>query len=88
MTSFQDTHFSSVDRYALGVDTKSGCHYFAIPVSNGVLDYEELSAVTPPAYKLFIQNSFAAARFAQKCRRRERGDLLLQHPGTNCGTPF
>lgn len=86
MTRFEDTHFSSADRYALGVDTKSGRHYLAIPVSNGALDYEEHFALAPSTYERFVHDSSAAARFAHECRRREHDNLLLQQPGTNRGT--
>lgn len=87
MNRFEDTHFSSEDRYALGIDPKSGRHYLAIPVSNGALDYDEHFALTPSTYERFVHDSSAAARFAQECRRREHDNMLLQQPGTNRGTP-
>ncbi len=39
-------HISEEDRYGLGVDTDSGKHFLAIPVTNGVADYNEYYEIT------------------------------------------
>jgi hypothetical protein len=84
---FEDTFFSRDDRYSLGVESTSGRNYASIPVSNGIVDYEEYYEVTPTQYKEFLNNRDAAVEFVESCRRHERDDLLLQQPGSNRGTP-
>ncbi len=38
---FSDTFVSREDRYSIGAELDSGRPYVSIPVSNGVVDYEE-----------------------------------------------
>jgi hypothetical protein len=84
---FEDTFFSSEDRYSIGVESISGRYYASIPVSNGIVDYEEYYDLTRDQYDEFLHNSAAAIAFIEACRRRERDGLLFQRPGTNRGTP-
>ncbi|MDG3009905.1 hypothetical protein G4X40_07060 [Rhodococcus sp. D2-41] len=84
---FEDSYFSRDDRYSLGVESESGKYYLSIPVSNGVVDYEEYYELTPGEYDKFLKDATAAALFAESTRRRERDRLLIQKPGTNRGTP-
>jgi hypothetical protein len=78
--AFEDTYFSKENRYSLGIESKSHRYYASIPVSNGIVDYEEY-------YELFSSDEDAAIEFVESCRRHERDDLLLQKPGNNRGTP-
>lgn len=84
---FDDTFFSREDRYSIGVESMSGRYYVSIPVSNGIVDYEEYYQITEDEYHRFLHDKAAAIGFAEACRRRERDDLLLQRPGSNRGTP-
>ncbi|ETW23717.1 hypothetical protein [Mycobacterium gastri] len=84
---FDDTYFSRDDRYSIGIETSSGRYYASIPVSNGIVDYEEYYELTQDQYSEFLGDSRAAIDFVEACRRREHDDLLLQKPGTNRGTP-
>jgi hypothetical protein len=84
---FEDTFFSRDDRYSLGVESTSGRNYASIPVSNGIVDYEEYYEVTPSQYREFLTDRDAAIAFVESCRRHERDDLLIQQPGSNRGTP-
>jgi len=84
---FEDTYFSKSERYSLGTESTSGAHYLAIPVSNGLFDYEEYYRIGLDRYTTFLNSPEAAVTFAQQCRRREHDDLLWQPPGTNRGTP-
>lgn len=85
--TFEDAYFSRRDRYALGVESTTGRCYVAIPVSNGIVDYEEYYEVTADQYRLFLDDHGAAAAFAEACRRHEHDGLLIQKPGRNRGTP-
>lgn len=84
---FDDTYFSKDDRYSLGVESTSGRNYASIPVSNGIVDYEEYYEITPKQYQEFLADRNAAVEFVESCRRHERDDLLIQQPGSNRGTP-
>ena len=84
---FEDTYFSKEDRYSLGIESTSGRHYVSIPVSNGIVDYEEYYEITPGEYHLFLSDKAAAVEFVESCRKHERDDLLIQKPGSNRGTP-
>ncbi|UMB68889.1 hypothetical protein [Mycobacterium paraterrae] len=84
---FEDTYFSREDRYSLGVESTSGRNYVSIPVSNGVVDYEEYYELTPAQFEEFSSDRTAAIQFVEACRRHERDELLLQKPGSNRGTP-
>uniref|UniRef100_UPI003569ADFA hypothetical protein n=1 Tax=Mycobacterium marinum TaxID=1781 RepID=UPI003569ADFA len=84
---FDYTYFSREDRYSIGIESTSGRYYASIPVSNGIVDYEEYYELTRDQYDYFLRDSSAAIAFIEACRRREHDDLLLQRPGSNRGTP-
>ena len=84
---FDDSYFSREDRYSIGVEATSGRHYLSIPVSNGIVDYEEYYELTPDQYNEFLNNREAAVNFAEESRRREHDGRLIQKPGSNRGTP-
>jgi hypothetical protein len=84
---FRDSFFSREDRYSLGIEQDSGRNYVSIPVSNGLVDYEEYYAITSDQYERFLVDNVAAVDFVETCRRREQDALLMQKPGTNRGTP-
>lgn len=50
---FEDVYFSKEDRYSIGTETDSGRHYVSMPVSNGLVDYEEYYEIDAEQYKLF-----------------------------------
>jgi hypothetical protein len=85
--AFEDTYFSKENRYSLGIESKSHRYYASIPVSNGIVDYEEYYELTPDQFRLFSSDEDAAIEFVESCRRHERDGLLLQKPGNNRGTP-
>lgn len=60
---FEDTYFSKEDRYSLGIESTSGRHYVSIPVSNGIVDYEEYYEITPDEYQQFLSDKAAAVEF-------------------------
>lgn len=84
---FLDQFFSREKRYSLGTETDSGRRYLSIPVSNGLVDYEEYYELDEPQYRLFAADPALAVLFAESCRQRERDDRLLEKPGSNRGSP-
>ncbi len=85
--NFADTYFSKEHRYSLGVETTSGKYYASIPVSNGIVDYEEYYELDSGQYQRFLTDHSAAIKFIEACRRHEHDQLLIQKPGSNRGTP-
>lgn len=85
--NFADSYFSKEHRYSLGIETASGKHYASIPVSNGIVDYEEYYELDSGQYQRFLTDQSAALKFVEACRRHEHDQLLIQKPGSNRGTP-
>ncbi|OZB86112.1 hypothetical protein [Microbacterium sp. 13-71-7] len=82
-----DDFFSHEDRYSLGRVEDTGQRFMSIPVSNGLVDYEEFYALSRVEYEGLLADPKEAARFAEQCRRREQDERLIQKPGWNRGTP-
>lgn len=82
-----DTTFSREHRYSLGTEEDSGRRYLSIPVSSGLVDYEEFYEISEEQYSLFLVDSGAAAVFVDECRAHTHEGLLIQKPGWNRGTP-
>jgi hypothetical protein len=84
----RDEYSSRENRYSLGVDELSGRRYASVPVTIGVVDYEEYYELTDEQYARFLADPVAALAFIDECRRHEHDELLLQKPGWNRGTPI
>lgn len=82
---YVETHFWREQRVTIGLDQKTGGHYLAIPVSSGVVDYEELYHLTPEQYQAFSAEPASALDFVDGCRRREHDDQLIYPPGDRRG---
>lgn len=83
----RDEFFSRADRYSLGIDDESGRHFASLPVSTGVVDYEEFYELTDEQFAHFLAVPTDAVTFIEECRRREHDTLLMQKPGWNRGIP-
>lgn len=83
----RDEFFDRANRYSLGIDDESGRFYLSLPVSNGVVDYEEYYELTGDRNSELLADPVSAVAFAEECRRREHDDLMMQQPGSNRGTP-
>ena len=84
---FSDVFVSKDDRYSIGAKLDSGRLYVSIPVSNGVVDYEEYYAISAEQSDVFLADRTAAIEFVEACRQHQHDDLLILKPGTNRGTP-
>ncbi|WP_426143232.1 hypothetical protein [Pseudomonas sp. DWP3-1-2] len=83
---FNDVFVNKKYRFSVGIEEASGRFYVSIPVSNGMVDYEEYYGIDVASYELFQKDPEAALVFVMKCRRRELDDLLIVKLGTNRGT--
>lgn len=83
--TFNDVFLSKKHMFSVGIEETSGRFYVSIPVSNGMVDYEEYYELDKTRYELFRKDPEAALVFIMKCRRREMDDFLIVQPGTNRG---
>ncbi|WP_210642053.1 hypothetical protein [Pseudomonas sp. Tri1] len=83
---FQDALVHRDQRFCVGTEQDSGRCYVSIPVSNGMVDYEEYYAIDRATFELFRRDPDAALPFVARCRRRELDELLIVPPGANRGT--
>lgn len=82
---FIDEYFSSEERYSLGTDSQTGNKYISIPVSNGLVDYEEYYRVDESTYEELKNNPPRAIALANLCRKRQNDPNLIVKPGSNRG---
>ena len=85
--AYTDAFFSREDRYSIGTESEKHRRYLSIPVSNGIVDYEEYYDFTTSEYDELLRDPDAAVRFAESCRNHLEDDRLVEKPGWNRGTP-
>ncbi|WP_077046709.1 hypothetical protein [Pseudomonas sp. KK4] len=74
---FSDAFKSREHMFSIGVEETTGRFYVSIPVSNGMVDYEEYYEIDRASFDLFQKDP---------CRRRELDNLLIVQTGANRGT--
>lgn len=84
---FITTATSKSYRFSIGVVQPSGQFYISIPVSNRLVDYLEYYAIDEPTYKMIESDLTLGAPIADRCRRREMDEQLIQKPGSDRGFP-
>lgn len=83
---FHDVAVDREERYAIGVEQGSGRCYVAIPVSNGLVDYEERYEIDEATFVHYRDDLGRALPFVQRCRNREEDDRLIGPPGARRGS--
>ena len=83
---YKDVVVSREHRYSIGIKTDDDRRYVSIPVSNGMVDYEEYYEIDRATYDRFCADGAAALAFAEECRQRKQDARLIQKPGKNRGT--
>ena len=84
---FSDIKVYQQDHFSVGLDTTTGTYYLSIPVSNGLVDYEEYYSIARDWAESSDLHLLELHTFAAKCRAHKMDDRLLQQPGSNRGTP-
>jgi len=56
------------ERYSVGVEEDSGKHYVSIPVSNGLVDYEEYYEIDQRTFERYRADPDSARDFVMRCR--------------------
>lgn len=83
---FKDIVVRREERFSVGVEEDSGRHYVSIPVSNGLVDYEEYYEIDQATFERYCADPDSARELVERCRRREMDDRLIVKPGKNRGT--
>jgi hypothetical protein len=83
---FVDTHVSSKDFFSLGIEQNSGRYYLSIPVSSGLVDYEEYYEIPKDLVDRYPEDIMELRQLANLCRRRLNDNHLMVKPGTNRGS--
>ncbi|BBX06526.1 hypothetical protein [Mycolicibacterium aichiense] len=85
---YEPTYFSKEHRYSMGNDLKTGGHYLAIPVSNGLAEYNEEYFLLPGQYEEFMRDPSAALKFVEACRARQHDEQLIYVQNGKRGEPL
>jgi hypothetical protein len=83
---FKDVAVNRDERYALGIEEDSGKYYVSIPVSNGMVDYEEYYEIDQPTFERYRADLGSARDLVERARQRQEDDRLIVKPGRNRGT--
>ncbi|MNE43480.1 hypothetical protein D3C80_1376560 [compost metagenome] len=83
--TFKDIYVNVSERYAIGIEVTSGKYYLSIPVSNGMVDYEEYYEITESEFNDYRENENKTFQVAEKCRNRKVDERLIIKPGSNRG---
>jgi hypothetical protein len=83
---FKDVAVNRDERYALGIEEDSGKYYVSIPVSNGMVDYEEYYEIDKPTFERYRADLDSARDLVERARKRQEDERLIVKPGSNRGT--
>jgi hypothetical protein len=83
---FHDVAVDRGERYAIGVEQGSGRYYVSIPVSNGLVDYEEHYEIDEASFLRFRDDLATARPFVERCRNRQEDGRLIVEPGADRGS--
>jgi len=84
---FDDLYTSQKDRFSVGVERESGRYYLSIPVSNGLVEYEEYYEIDQSTYES-LDRAFAETRaICENSRARLNDAKLIEKPGKMRGSP-
>ena len=79
-------HFKQ-DRFAFAKDESTDRYCIAIPVFNGMVEYNEYYEISNQEYNEFSKDFLKAKLFVEKCRNQKEDARLMQKPGKMRGTP-
>jgi len=83
---FRDVIVDREERFTVGVEETSGRFYVSIPVSNGLVEYEEYYEIDADAFAHYSKAPKAALDFVERCRKHEEDRRLIYQPGTKRGS--
>ncbi|HEX3298044.1 MAG TPA: HEAT repeat domain-containing protein [Nocardioides sp.] len=84
---FTDVMVSREEQFSVGVEEESGRHYISVPVSHGLVYYEEYFEIDLPTFERYCADPESAREFVARCDRREMDDRLIFSPTKSRGMP-
>jgi hypothetical protein len=85
---FDDIFIFKSERFAVGQEQDSGKYYLSIPVSNGLVEYEEYYEITPEEFERFSAALAEMRELAELSRARKLDARLIMKPGSKRGSPI
>ena len=85
---FKDVVICREERFSIGIEESSGRFYVAIPVSNGLFDYDEYYEIDREAFARYQADPKAALGFVERCRGRNADEHLIYQPSKQRGSPL
>lgn len=82
---FVDNYVFKEKRFSIGRELTTGKCYLSIPVSNGIVDYEEYYEIEEELLSECPDNMEQLCILASLCRRQKNNDRLIIMPGTKRG---
>jgi len=86
--NFNDIVIFKEDGFSVGQEKDLKKYYLSIPVSNGLIEYEEYYEIEKEVFDRFSDNIAEIRILAGKCRRRENDENLIIKPGKMRGSPI
>ncbi|RON56318.1 hypothetical protein [Pseudomonas frederiksbergensis] len=83
---FQDIAINHTEYFSIGQEADSGKFYLSIPVSNGLVDYEEYYEIDKLSFDQYLEDSSKALDFVEQCRNRRMDHLLMFQTGSDRGS--
>ena len=84
---FNDLFVFCNERFAVGQEKDSQRYYLSIPVSNGLVEYEEYYELSPEEFTRFSRGLDEMRQLAVECRARQEDGRLMMKPGSKRGDP-
>jgi hypothetical protein len=88
MMQFDDIFVFKKERFSVGIERDSKKYFLSIPVSNGLVEYEEYYEIDEAEFERFSHALDTMRETAALCRERKNDARLLQQPGRNRGCPI
>jgi hypothetical protein len=85
---FDDIFIFKEDRFSVGIEKDSKKYYLSIPVSNGLVEYEEYYEIDKAEFESFSRSLDGMRKIASLSRERKNDSRLLQQPGKKRGSPI
>jgi hypothetical protein len=85
---FEDIFIFKSERFSVGQELDSGKYYLAIPVSNGLVEYEEQYKLAQDEFERFSAALTEMRELAEQSRARQLDSRLMMTPGRLRGSPI
>jgi len=85
---FDDIFIFKSERFSVGQEQDSGKFYLSIPVSNGLVEYEEYYEITKEELERFSAALVEMRALAELCRSHNEDARLIMKPGRKRGSPI